>query len=152
MSVTLDHLEKIQDAGKARHLKATKTSEKYAQQVIAGRKWLAEHFAKGIQPNDSCGDNEPTDSPRFSEITAPNSEEAPDSDPYSHPDFQAAFDDIPNQFSHIALALYLTFKCMHQHLKAGTGTQIRAAFKDLWKHSYVSDFFELSLPLLIIVL
>ncbi|KAF8175145.1 hypothetical protein BJ912DRAFT_858015 [Pholiota molesta] len=66
---------------------------------------------------------------------APNSEEAPDSDPYSHPDFPAAFESIPNQFSHIALALYLTFKCMHLQLKGGSGSSIRAAFKDLWKHS-----------------
>ena len=53
-SVSLHGLSKIQEDGKAKHLKAPKTSSKYLEMVIAGRKWLDEHCKQdGTPPLDA---------------------------------------------------------------------------------------------------
>ena len=54
-------------------------------------------------------------------------------DMYQDPNFQNAFNDKPNQYTHQALALFISFKCFHQNLKAGTGTSIHATFKKYWE-------------------
>ena len=129
-SVSLQGLSKIQEDGKARHLKAPKTSSKYLEMVIAGRKWLHDH----------CKQDNTTPSSDIAlpqnELPQPNSDEIDDArDLYYQQEFLTAFEKVPNEHSPMALALYITYKCMHQHLKAGTGASIRAAFKHVWDYS-----------------
>ena len=133
-SVSLHGLSKIQEDGKAKHLKAPKTSSKYLEMVIAGRKWLDEHCKQdGTPPLDaSLPQNE---LPQFD--SADNDDDARDL--YYRTEFLTAFNKVPNEYSPTVLALYITYKCMHQHLKAGTGASIRAAFKHVWDYSCVDS-------------
>ena len=50
-----------------------------------------------------------------------------------YPDFQEAFKDEPKECSGKALALYITFKCIHKNLSKSTAELIHAAMKKYWE-------------------
>ncbi|KIM42896.1 hypothetical protein M413DRAFT_70267 [Hebeloma cylindrosporum] len=88
--------------------------------VVAAQKWHSNQIAAfwaSISRNGSLDDQDDLNNP------------------YIQPEFASAFNKIPNSFSPTALAMYITYKCIHQKLKSGTGDSIRAAFKHMWDQS-----------------
>jgi hypothetical protein len=115
---SLPALQQLQDSGKKANLNSGQTRRNYNGYMRRGRQWLAGHFS------------EDTNVPRGLEQDELPS---PHDDMYQDPDFKNAFNERPNKYSHQALALFISFKCFHQNLKAGTGTGIHAAFKKYWE-------------------
>lgn len=119
-NLSLPALQQLQESGKKANLNSGQTRRNYSGYIRRGRQWLASHFS---------GDSH-TGAPKgFKEDELPSLQD----DMYQDPDFQNAFNDRPNQYTHQALALFISFKCFHQNLKAGTGTSIHAAFKKYWE-------------------
>ncbi|KIM35710.1 hypothetical protein M413DRAFT_55263, partial [Hebeloma cylindrosporum] len=122
-AATFDELRQSQKSVKAQHLKASGTTKKYAEMVAAGQEWhsmqvaaaLASISPDGLGMNHECPDDR----------NDPNNL-------YLQPEFACALDHIPNHFSPTALTMYITYKCIHQNLKSGTGDSIHAAFKHMW--------------------
>jgi len=118
---SLPALQQLQDSGKKANLNSGQTRRNYSGYVKRGREWLAGHFSGESNSGIPRGLDE---------------EELPSlhDDMYQDPEFRDAFNGRPNRYTHQALALFISYKCFHQNLKAGTGTGIHAAFKKLYEH------------------
>ncbi|KAF8133155.1 hypothetical protein K438DRAFT_1787671 [Mycena galopus ATCC 62051] len=135
--------------------KAANTTKKYAEVVAAGRKWLQEYVGetkktgkakkgKTQQMADedvSEGDEDASDVEEEQDPIAPDASEfkkSQDDDSsfkFDAPEYQRAFDAIPNEHSPEMLSLYLVFKIYSQGRKIGTADTTHAAFKHMWKMS-----------------
>jgi hypothetical protein len=123
---SLSALQQLQDSGKRANLNSGRTRRNYEGYVKRGRAWLAGHFSGEGNSGVPKGVNE-------HELGSLHD------DMYQDPDFKNAFGERPNKYTHQALALFISYKCFHQNLKAGTGTGIHAAFKKYWEQLSVSQ-------------
>ena len=124
-NLSLLALQQLQELGKKANLNSGQTRCNYSGYIKRGRQWLAGHFS---------GDSNMGAPKGFKEDELPSLR----NDMYQDPDFQNAFNDKPNQYMHHALALFISFKCFHQNMKAGTRTSIHAA--DEPANSLTADF------------
>lgn len=135
---TLDNIRSLQDQEKTTHGRAANTSKKYAGYVKTGRQWLDGHFNGFSEANPSQpGANLDTGNPPTEPENGPGGAHSTNDTVYDHPEFKNSFSAIPNQFSDKALALFISYKCFHENLGQSTAEGAHAAFKMLWKNSYV---------------
>ncbi|KAI9573827.1 hypothetical protein HD554DRAFT_2034981 [Boletus coccyginus] len=92
------------------------------------RKWLAEYFHAGTDPNSE-------QSTPGLDVSGEEDKNEDDDDPYLNPDFPNTFDRILNKTSDKALTFFLTYKEFHQNLSQGTVKGVHTTFKDLWKNT-----------------
>ncbi|KAF8158706.1 hypothetical protein K438DRAFT_332629 [Mycena galopus ATCC 62051] len=89
--------------------------------------------------DDSEGDEEASDVEEEQDPIAPDasefnkSQDGDSSFKFDAPEYQRAFDAIPNEHSPEMLSLYLVFKIYSQGRKIGTADTTHAAFKHMWK-------------------
>ncbi|KAG1781061.1 hypothetical protein EV702DRAFT_1193898 [Suillus placidus] len=112
-NTTLPVIDKIKERAKQQHKHASSTRKNYSSYVDRGQKWLKVHAS-----TTSCKD-----------------EETHDSDAYEDPTFRDALEEIPNQHSDKALALFLSYKCFHENNGQSTCDGIHAAFKKYWEEA-----------------
>ena len=110
---SLAALQQLQESGKKANLHSRQTRRNYAGYVKRGRDWLAGHFSGEDSSSVPKGVDKQELSPLLNDV-------------YQDPDFKNAFNERPNRYTHQALALFISYKCFHQNLKAGTGTRIHA--------------------------
>ena len=122
---SLAALQQLQESGKKANLNSRQTRRNYAGYVKRGRDWLAGHFSGEDSSSVPKGVDKQELSPLLDDV-------------YQDPDFKNAFNERPNRYTHQALALFISYKCFHQNLKAGTGTGIHAAFKKYWEQLSVN--------------
>ncbi|KAG0703100.1 hypothetical protein DFH29DRAFT_998728 [Suillus ampliporus] len=110
-NTTLPVINKIKERAKQQHKHASSMWKNYSSYVDRGQKWLKVHASA-----TSCED-----------------EETHDGDAYEDPTFRDALEEIPNQHSDKALALFISYKCFHENNGQSTCDGIHAAFKKYWE-------------------
>jgi hypothetical protein len=98
------------------HLRAANTNAAYQRHIDASRKWIAEARLRWSAPTRA------PDSPA-------TTYEVP---PQEIQEVTRGFEEVPNQYSPEALAIYITQKCVEEECKISTADQVRAAWKALW--------------------
>ncbi|KAF8834706.1 hypothetical protein BDN67DRAFT_1016236 [Paxillus ammoniavirescens] len=112
----IEALLKTQDEGRENHFKAPKTIQKYRDNIRRGQEFLAQVIsAKHLGAQEGGADV--SSSLGSSDINI---------DEFSH-----ALDDTPNQYSAMALELFLVEKCLNQG-RAKSANAISASFCYLW--------------------
>ncbi|KAG1789049.1 uncharacterized protein HD556DRAFT_1311616 [Suillus plorans] len=106
-NTTLPAIDKIKERAKQQHKHANSTRKNYGSYVDRGQKWLKVHASA-----TGCGD-----------------EESHNDDAYEDATFRDALEQIPNQHSDKALALFISYKYFHENNGQSTCDGIYAAFK-----------------------
>lgn len=118
-------LEQLEVQAKDENLLSGNTVRAYIGYINAGRRWLSSLCAReAVQV--------PSGSPFL-----PGATDSEDLNLLPNSEFSHAFDNIPNQHSPAALALFLSFKCLEENRGRSTAEGIHAAFKNLWQTSFV---------------
>ncbi|GBE83276.1 hypothetical protein SCP_0503240 [Sparassis crispa] len=116
---SLDTLQETKEAGKRQFKHAQSTRRNYDGTVTRMRKWAAEYGPSEGQDVDISHVQAVRDS----------AEGAVGVDP----EFRLAFTGHLKKCSGDALALYITFKCLHEGLGTSTATRAHAAIKKYWE-------------------
>lgn len=112
-NTTLPVIDRIKERAKQQHKHANSTRKNYGSYVDRGQKWLKVHASA-----TGCGD-----------------EESRNDDAYEDPTFRDALEQIPNQHSDKALALFISYKCFHENNGQSACDGIYAAFKKYWEEA-----------------
>lgn len=108
-----------------KHSSAENTNAAYAGYIKRARQWIA-RFTPSDKPAASSSQPEPV-----------NDDDCPsyidDVNPTMDPDFPKAFDESgPNQWTPLAIAMHMSFKCFDENKGKSTGESIRAACKQYY--------------------
>jgi hypothetical protein len=113
---SLTELRTIKDASKKAHMYSQKTDTTYSGHLKRGRTFLAQ-----LVRDDGLGHDNLLEPDTDAELLS------------------KAFDNPPNQYSAVALELFLVQRCLKENLGESTAFGIHAAFIRYWDQMYVVD-------------
>ncbi|TFY52689.1 hypothetical protein EVJ58_g9871 [Rhodofomes roseus] len=127
--VGLEILRATKEAGKThKHTKSTRDG--YAGYLVRMQNWAASYSLSNGQTGDISGTS-----------ALPIAKDVADAAMGADPEFPEAFSGPPKRCSGEALALYITFKCLHEKRGVSTAEGAHAAAKKYWEE-YEGDLYR----------